>query len=231
RAAASPEASAQARRQAERGTADRGASDRGSPVTPAAVLAAAQAALNTASPTDSGVAAAAAVQALTARPAVAAAQPPSAPPSSAGESPSAAPEPAAGATAPQATTEQAPPATVMTVGANPAALSNAGKAAPLGEQVASLAPPPRPQSAPVQLHQRKHDPPEFPIRAVRSKVFEGHVVARIWITPEGNVDQVDIVKATPPRLFDEEVKRALGAWTFDPPGRPVDTTVQLDFKP
>lgn len=101
----------------------------------------------------------------------------------------------------------------------------------LGEQVAALAPSTPPKSGPVQLHPRRHDPPEYPSRALRAKIAEGHVLARLWITAEGSVEQVDIVKSTPARVFDEEVKRALSTWTFDPPGRPVDTTVQLDFKP
>jgi periplasmic protein TonB len=98
------------------------------------------------------------------------------------------------------------------------------------DQIAALAPPAVPRSGPVQLHPRKHDPPEYPPRALRSRILEGHVVARLYVTPEGKVDQVDVVKATPPRVFDDAVKRALSGWTFDPPGRPVDTTVELNFK-
>jgi protein TonB len=98
------------------------------------------------------------------------------------------------------------------------------------EQLAALTPPARPKSEPVQLRPRKHDPPEFPGRALRARVLEGHVLAHLWITAEGTVDQVDIVKATPTRVFDEEVKRALSQWTFDPPGRPTETTVELNFK-
>lgn len=98
-------------------------------------------------------------------------------------------------------------------------------------QVAALAPAVQPKSGPVELHPRRHDPPQFPARALRARVLEGHVMAHLWITAEGSVDQVDIVKATPARVFDEEVKRALSAWTFDPPGRAVDTTVDLTFKP
>ena len=56
-------------------------------------------------------------------------------------------------------------------------------------------------------------------------------MARIWVDAQGNVEQVKIVKATPPRMFDDEVQRALSKWTFDPPGERVDTTVELDFKP
>ena len=98
------------------------------------------------------------------------------------------------------------------------------------DQIAALAPPAGPRSGPVQLHPRKHDAPEYPPRALRSRILEGHVVARLYVTPEGKVDQVDIVKAAPPRVFDDAVKRALSEWTFDPPGRPVDTTIELNFK-
>jgi TonB family protein len=99
------------------------------------------------------------------------------------------------------------------------------------QQLAAVAPPPRPQSAPVQLRPRRHDPPEFPARALRARIFEGHVLAHIWVTAEGKVDQVDIVSATPERIFDDAVKRTLSKWTFDPPGRATDTSVEFDFKP
>jgi TonB family protein len=128
--------------------------------------------------------------------------------------------------------ETAPPAAaaVSPVIAPPAPAAAPVPAAP-PEQLAALAPSTPPRSAAVQLHQRRHDPPEYPGRALRAKIYGGHVLARIWVNPEGGVEQVDIVKATPPRLFDDEVKRALSLWTFDPPGRAVDTTVELDFKP
>jgi len=128
--------------------------------------------------------------------------------------------------------------TAVTAANDGAAATSAGappttgsEAAGAGDQVAALTPPVKPQSGPVQLHPRKHDPPDFPGRAMRAHITEGHVLARVWINAEGKVEQVDIVKAEPPRVFDEEVKRALTAWTYDPPGRPANETVQLDFKP
>jgi protein TonB len=66
---------------------------------------------------------------------------------------------------------------------------------------------------------------------LRARILDGYVKARVWVTAEGSVEQVDILKATPPRVFDDEVKRALSAWTFDPPGQATDTTVELTFKP
>ena len=114
--------------------------------------------------------------------------------------------------------------------ATPSPPAGTPPASPPADQIAALAPPAGPQSAPVQLHPRKHDPPAFPGRALRSRILEGRVLARLYVTAEGKVEQVDIVKATPTKVFDDEVKRALSEWTFDPPGRPVDTTVELNFK-
>ena len=109
--------------------------------------------------------------------------------------------------------------------------ASAAPPAPPPVQVAALAPTPLPAMEAITLHPRKQDPPQFPGKAVRARIDEGHVLARIWVTPDGTVDQVDILKATPPRIFDDEVRRALSAWTFDPPGQAVNKTVELTFKP
>jgi periplasmic protein TonB len=113
----------------------------------------------------------------------------------------------------------------------PASAFPTAPASPPPTQIAKVAPPPVPASEPVALRARRHDPPEFPQRALHARVLEGRVLARIWVTAEGKVDQVDIVSATPARLFDDEVRRALSLWTFDPPGHSTSTTVELSFKP
>jgi protein TonB len=141
--------------------------------------------------------------------------------------------PAAEATASASASERETPTTGRSVPVAATAMTPSPGAPAAGaptEQLAALAPSARPKGEPVQLHPRKHDPPEFPGRALRARVLEGHVLAHLWVTAEGTVDQVDIVKATPTRVFDEEVKRALSQWTFDPPGRATDTTVELNFK-
>ena len=144
------------------------------------------------------------------------------------------PQPAAPQAAPVA---PAPPTPAPAVAPEPAQALRTPPGAPAtaaGQpptQLASLAPPQAPASAPVELHARKRVQPEFPARALRSGIREGHVLARIWVTPEGKVDQVDIVSATPARAFDEEVRRALSLWTFDPPGRSTNATIELSFKP
>jgi len=115
----------------------------------------------------------------------------------------------------------------VTAGSDGAASAPAGA----GDQVAALAPPVKPLSGPVQLRPLKHDPPQFPGRALRFHISEGRVLARVWVNAEGKVEQVDIVKANPPHIFEDEVKRALSAWTYEPTGRPTSETVQLDFTP
>jgi TonB family protein len=88
-----------------------------------------------------------------------------------------------------------------------------------------------PASDPVTLRPLRHDPPQIPAQALRSGIVEGHARARLWVTPEGKVDQVDIIEATPPRVLDDEVRRVLSLWTYDPPGRPTDDVVELTLKP
>jgi len=57
------------------------------------------------------------------------------------------------------------------------------------------------------------------------------VRVRLWVTPEGKVDQVDILEATPRGVFDDEVRRALSLWSFEPPGRPTEQIVDLTLRP
>jgi periplasmic protein TonB len=83
----------------------------------------------------------------------------------------------------------------------------------------------------IELRPLRQDPPRIPEKAVHEGVVDGHVQVRLWITPEGKVDQVDVLEASPPGVLDDEVKRALSLWTFEPPGHPIDEVVQLTLKP
>ena len=77
----------------------------------------------------------------------------------------------------------------------------------------------------------RHDPPRIPAKAVQDGIVEGHAKVRLWITPEGKVDQVDVLEASPSGVLDDEVKRVLSLWTFEPPGHPVDEVVQVTLEP
>jgi TonB family protein len=114
----------------------------------------------------------------------------------------------------------------------PAPIAAADPPAKAPEQVAMASPAPaaQPVSDPVTLRPLRHDPPGFPERAKRDGIVESKVRVRLWVTPEGKVDQVDVLEATPPGVFDDAVRRALSLWTFEPPGHPLDQVVDLTLK-
>jgi protein TonB len=93
------------------------------------------------------------------------------------------------------------------------------------------APPAQAAAGPPALRPLRNDPPRIPERAQRDGIVQGQARVRLWITPEGTVDQVDIIDAKPPGVFDDEVRRTLSLWTFEPPGRPVDQVMELPLKP
>jgi protein TonB len=99
-------------------------------------------------------------------------------------------------------------------------------------QLALAAPAPQqPASDLVTLHPLRHDPPQFPASALPDGIVESQVRVRLWVTPDGKVDQVDIIEAKPARVLDDEVRRALSLWTFEPPGRPTEEVIDLTLKP
>ncbi len=116
--------------------------------------------------------------------------------------------------------------------AAPAPIAAADPPAQAPEQVAMASPAPaaQPVSDPVTLRPLRHDPPRFPERAMRDGIVESKVRVRLWVTPEGKVDQVDVLEATPPGVFDDAVRRALSLWTFEPPGHPLDQVIDLTLK-
>jgi len=85
------------------------------------------------------------------------------------------------------------------------------------------APPPvvrAPEPPPMPLVRKEYKAsyrvqPQFPREAVRSGT-SGRVVAHVVVAPSGTVTEVRIVSASPPRLFDREVIRALSQWRFNP---------------
>jgi protein TonB len=57
--------------------------------------------------------------------------------------------------------------------------------------------------------------PVFPRQAQKDGI-SGRVVAHVYVAPAGNVTDVKIISAQPPRVFDREVIRALSQWKFNP---------------
>ncbi|MCZ4339607.1 energy transducer TonB [Shewanella colwelliana] len=77
--------------------------------------------------------------------------------------------------------------------------------------------------------------PQYPIAAARDGK-EGWVQLSFTINELGGVEDVQVIKAEPKRVFDKEAKRALKKWKYKPKivdGKALKQpgmTVQLDFK-
>jgi protein TonB len=77
--------------------------------------------------------------------------------------------------------------------------------------------------------------PQYPRKAAMSGK-QGWVRLTFDVNSAGGVENVDIVQASPPRLFNQAAKRALLKWKYQPKlveGKPVPMRglkVQLDFK-
>lgn len=128
------------------------------------------------------------------------------------------------ALAPSAT-PTAPPVQAPQV--TPAAPAPApAQAAPLPTVVASAAPSARP-TPPATVTVISREPPDFPRDATRAGIESGTVRARLSINGKGEVTNVAILQATPPRVFDRAVQTALSRWKFNTgaEGRSYDTEV------
>lgn len=60
----------------------------------------------------------------------------------------------------------------------------------------------------------KGDPPEFPSEAARAGYDEGKVKVRLTVDPNGEVSHVEVVEASPRRIFDRATVRALSQWRY-----------------
>ena len=69
-------------------------------------------------------------------------------------------------------------------------------------KVATQNPPPQAAGDQASLRPLRHDPPRIPPKAQLDGVVEGHARARLWVTAEGKVDQVDIIEETPQGVLD-----------------------------
>jgi protein TonB len=78
-------------------------------------------------------------------------------------------------------------------------------------------------------------PPAYPYKA-RERGIEGYVAVKFMVREDGSVGNVNILKAKPEGYFEEEVRRALLGWKFQPGqigGEPVAswvvTTLRFDL--
>jgi len=69
--------------------------------------------------------------------------------------------------------------------------------------------------SPVKTHDVA---PEYPRSALRKEI-EGWVDLRLTISPDGKVEDIEIVAAEPRRVFERAAIRAATRWEFEPPSR------------
>ncbi len=72
--------------------------------------------------------------------------------------------------------------------------------------------------------------PDFPREAENRGVTKGKVVARLYVGTDGVVTRVEIVEASPKRVFDSAVTTAAMRWKFSPMSVPNATEVTFNFK-
>lgn len=67
----------------------------------------------------------------------------------------------------------------------------------------------------AQTNPVTREPVEFPREAVRAGVDKGEVKVKVTIDAGGNVTDVQILDAKPPRIFDRAVRASMAKWKFN----------------
>ena len=74
--------------------------------------------------------------------------------------------------------------------------------------------------------------PQYPQRALRAGI-EGTVTVEFTIAVDGSIKDIEIVNADPPKIFDNEVLKALKRWKFPPQtvaGKTVEKRARQDIR-
>ena len=127
---------------------------------------------------------------------------------------------------PVPTTTAAP--VISAVTATPPAEPHVIAPPPVIAPPAPPAPPPKP-AVRRGITRLGGDDPVYPRSAIRAGVAKGTVLARVMIDEKGNVYEVRIVKAEPPRHFDQAVIDALMTWKFHAEGEKYVGEVEVNF--
>jgi protein TonB len=132
------------------------------------------------------------------------------------------------AAAPQASSPAPAPRAAEPAKSEPARETPKSETAPPRVEVAAAKPALAPAAPPLARLISRVDP-EFPREAVQAGADHGSVKARMTLDVGGNVTRVEVVDATPRRLFDRAVVRALSQWKFNDgaAGRTVETEVEF----
>ena len=92
------------------------------------------------------------------------------------------------------------------------------------------APPPPPKPAVRRgISRIAGDDPVYPRAAIKAGIEKGTVLARVMIDEKGNVSDVIIVKADPPKHFNQAVIDALKTWKFNAEGEKYVGEVEVNF--
>jgi periplasmic protein TonB len=91
------------------------------------------------------------------------------------------------------------------------------------------APPPPKPAVRRGITPVKREDPVYPRAAIRLGIDKGRVVARLNIDEKGNVTNVTIVSADPPRHFDKAVIDALSDWKFTAEGEKYVGEIEVNF--
>ena len=94
--------------------------------------------------------------------------------------------------------------------------------------------PPAPPAPPKPAVRRgvvpvEREDPVYPRAAIRAGIEKGRVLARVNIDEKGNVTEVTIVSAEPPRHFDVAVRSALMKWRFKAEGEKYVAEIEVVF--
>ena len=127
---------------------------------------------------------------------------------------------------PVPTTTAAP--VISAVTATPPAEPHVIAPPPVIAPPAPPAPPPKP-AVRRGITRLGGDDPVYPRSAIRAGVAKGTVLARVMIDEKGNVYEVIIVSAEPPRHFDRAVIEALSTWKFNAEGEKYVGEVEVNF--
>ncbi len=100
--------------------------------------------------------------------------------------------------------------------------------------IAPPAPPPPEPPKPavrrgIQAQRIGGDYPEYPKAALKEGIERGRVVARLNIDEKGNVTDVIVTYAEPPKYFDRAVIAALKTWKFRAEGEKYVGEVEVNF--
>jgi periplasmic protein TonB len=91
------------------------------------------------------------------------------------------------------------------------------------------APPPPKPAVRQGVSCPKRDAPTFPREAIRAKIEKGKVDAVLTIDEKGNVYEVRVVSADPPRVFDRVVRETLIDWKCVADGTRYQASVEINF--